>query len=99
MRFAPQHDGDKHYLTLQFSTPLTATSTTSNMDLTIGRKARIASASLTISGAEADRTVRVQMQTPQWARGKDLQEHTTTNASTVTITSAPVTAEVPSGTR
>ena len=98
MRFAPQHDGDKHYLTLQFSTPLAAPTAAGTMDLTIGRKARIASGSVTQSGAGNDRTVHVQMQSPQWLRGKALQEQTTTTASTTTTTSTPVTATVASAT-
>ena len=92
VRFAPQHDGEKHYMTLQFSTPLTSESTASNMDLSIGRKAHIATASLTLTGPANDRSTRVAMQSPQWLRGKDLQEQTTTTATTMTTSATPVAA-------
>jgi hypothetical protein len=99
VRYAPQHDGEKHYMTLQFGTPLTPASTASNLDLAIGRKAHIATASLTLSGAPNDRTTRVQMQTPQWLRGKDLQEQTTTTASTIATVSTPASAAVTTTTK
>ena len=99
VRFAPQHDGDKHYLTLLFNTPLTTTSTASNMDLTIGRKAHIATASLTLSGAATDRSLRLKMLSPQWTRGKDLQEQTTTTSSTITTISTPTTASAATATK
>lgn len=86
VRFAPQHDGEKHYMTLQFSSPLT-TGTAGNMDIGISRKAHIATATLTLSGAPTDRSIRVQMQSPQWLRGKDLQDQTTMTASTITMSS------------
>ena len=92
VRFAPQHDGDKHYFTLQFNTPLNAAATASTMDLTIGRKARVATASLTLAGTANDRTVHVQMQSPPWVRGKDLQERTNSTSAGTTTVSVPAAA-------
>ena len=87
LRYAPVHDGEKHYLALQFNAPLSATASASNVDLTVGRKTKVASATMTVAGTPETRIVTMQMQTPQWAKGKTLREETTWNSTTFTTVS------------
>ena len=87
VRYAPRVDGDKHFLVVQFTSSLTAHSVASTVDIGIGRKTKVASASLTLTGPQEDRTATLLMQSPAWAKGKGLIEETTTDASTVAIVS------------
>ena len=89
MRYAPAVEGDKHFLTMQFTAPLTAASTASTVDMTIGRKAKMASASLSFTGQADDRTATLQVQSPAWAKGKTLTEETSTNAGSITTIAKP----------
>lgn len=86
VRYAPVKDGDKHFVTLQFATPLSAATTASNLDIVVGKKAKIATASMTLSGDAANRTETVKLLTPAWAAGKQLTEETAATAGTVTVT-------------
>ncbi|AFL87967.1 hypothetical protein Terro_1664 [Terriglobus roseus DSM 18391] len=87
VRFAPAVDGEKHFLAMTFTVPLTGSSAASTVDISVGRKAKVASANLALSGSQEDRTVTLRMQTPTWARGKGLIEETTTDAATLTTVS------------
>jgi hypothetical protein len=89
VRYAPERDGDKHFLSMQFTAPLTSASTASTVDMMIGKKGKMASASLTISGAAADRTATLTVQSPAWAKGKSLVEETTSTATTLSTTAKP----------
>jgi hypothetical protein len=89
VRYAPTVDGEKHFLTMQFTTPLTSSSTGSTAEMTIGRKAKMASASLLLAGPAEDRTVSLQMLSPDWAKGKALTEETSTDGATMTTTAKP----------
>lgn len=89
VRYAPVREGEKHFMAMQFSAPLTATNATSNVDLMIGRKVKMATATMTMSGMAADRTAVVQMLTPAYVKGKTLSEETVTTATTITTTAVP----------
>ncbi|SEC60419.1 hypothetical protein [Terriglobus roseus] len=89
IRYAPVVDGDKHYLAMQFTTPLTARSTSGTVEMIIGRKSKMASASLTVVASPEERATTLQMLAPVWAKGKGLIEQTSTSASTITIVSRP----------
>ena len=86
VRYAPVVDGEKHYLAMQFLVPLTGASSASTVDMTIGRKGKMASASLAIGGPAEDRTTSLQVLSPAWAKGKALIEETTTTSATITTT-------------
>ncbi len=89
VRFAPERDGEKHFLSMQFTTPLTATSTSSTVDMMIGKKAKMATASLAASGTAADHSATLMVQAPAWAKGKGLVEETTSTATTITTVARP----------
>jgi hypothetical protein len=89
VRYAPVADGEKHFLSMQFTAPLTSASSTSNLDMMIGRKAKMASATLSLAGSPEDRTATLQMQSPAWVKGKTLTEETSTTANSMTIVAKP----------
>lgn len=79
VRFAPVRDGEKHALTLQFATPLTATADRTSLTLLAGKKT-LAAGSLAAAGAAPNRTWTLNFSNPAWLAGKTLVE---TGASTV----------------
>ena len=80
VRFAPAKDGDKHSLTLLFPSPAV-------LEITAGRKTKIASAALTSAGTAADRTMALKITAPAWAAGKSLSEEAITGADgSITVT-------------
>ena len=68
-RFSPLRDGDKHSLTLQFASPLSAD--TAHVDLTLiaGKKKVIAAGQLAAADA-ASHTLMLSFSTPAWLSGK-----------------------------
>ena len=89
-RYAPEREGDKHFLAMQFTAPLTSATTASTVDMTIGKKAKLALASLTLSGSASDRIATVTMQSPAWAKGKGLTEEMTSTGTNISVTAKPV---------
>lgn len=81
IRFAPDKAGDKHFVTVGL--------TASDLDVTVGKKAKIATASLAVTGETADRTTTVTMQTPAWAKGKTLSEESMDTPASLTTISHP----------
>ncbi|MGI4828144.1 MAG: hypothetical protein ACRYFU_08140 [Janthinobacterium lividum] len=73
VRFAPVRDGEKHALTLQFTTPLSSTADTTNLTLLAGKKP-IASGSLASTGGPQDHTWTLTFANPTWLAGKTLVE-------------------------
>ena len=71
VRFAPVHDGERHFLALQFATPLSVTADTTPVALLAGRKA-IASGAITGSGSGPDRTETLRFTSPAWLSGKTI---------------------------
>ena len=90
VRYAPVKDGEKHYLTLQFAAGAAAGSSAGeaggSLEISVGKKAKIATASVAVSGETADRTATVKMLTPAWAAGKQVAEETAVAGDSVTIT-------------
>lgn len=80
-RYAPERDGEKHFLSMQFTAPLTATSTESTVDMMIGKKAKLATATVALAGDAADRTSTITMQAPVWAKGKSVVAETKASAT------------------
>lgn len=85
LRFAPNQDGEKHFLTVSMN-PAT-------LDVTIGKKNKIASATLATliaqSGPNVDHINTLTMQTPTWAKGKTLTETSLSTPTTQTTTAHP----------
>ncbi len=81
LRFAPNKDGEKHFLTV-LTTP-------TSLDITVGKKIKIASATLSETGTPADLKSTVTMQTPNWAKGKSVTEESMTTSTTETNTAHP----------
>jgi hypothetical protein len=72
-RFSPTRDGDKHSLTLQFATPLAASTHQSETTLIAGKKKVIGAGQLT--GADAtNHSLNLNFSTPAWMNGKSITE-------------------------
>jgi hypothetical protein len=77
-RFSPLRDGDKHTLTLQFATPLSAGVSSVETTLIAGKKKVIATGKLTASTAE-NHSLTLSFSTPSWLNGKRMTETINTN--------------------
>ena len=84
LRYSPMKDGDKHYVTLAFTTTTPATGT---MDVNVGKKTNLASASMEMGGDSNDRTEAIKFTAPKWVAGKTLNTEVATTADTQTVTS------------
>ena len=69
-RFAPNHDGDKHVLTLQFADAMPATLGDGSFTLIAGRKTTLATA--TLRGTSADGKLTVTFASPAWLGGMSM---------------------------
>lgn len=83
-RYSPVKDADKHTLTLAFTTTTPATGT---MEVNVGKKTNLATASVEMGGDAADRTAAVTFTAPKWAAGKQMKEEVATTAGTQVVTS------------
>ena len=81
LRFAPNKEGDKHFLTVS--------TTRTTLDVTLGKKLKISSATLAATGTEADLKTTLTLQTPTWAKGKTLTEEAMTTPTTQTTIAHP----------
>lgn len=87
VRYMPAtKDGEKHAVTFTFAPALSSTATAGTMEMSVGKKAKIATASVTLSGDAADRTESLKITAPAWAVGKELSEETKVTADAVSIT-------------
>lgn len=77
--------GEKHAAALTFTPALNATATQSTMDLGVGKKKSIATATLTLSGDTATRTAEVKFTAPAWAATKTLTEESKLTGDTMTL--------------
>lgn len=85
-RFSPIRDGEKHALTLQFTTPLTPTADHVEVSLVTGKKKIIATALINT----ADHAPTLTFSTPAWLKGKKMTEVSAAATGTVTLTSHPL---------
>ncbi len=85
VRLQPVKDGEKHFTVLTF-TPAAGTAPTSTMELAIGKKQKVATATVAVTGDAAKRTEAIKGGTPAWAAGKEITEETAITADSVTIT-------------
>ncbi len=83
-RYSPVKDGDKHYVTLAFSTTTPATGT---LDVSAGKKTSLATASVEMGGDSKDRTEAVKFTAPKWAAGKTVNAELANTADTQTVSS------------
>ncbi len=84
VRYSPLKDGEKHYVTLSFTTSTPATAT---MDLSVGKKTNLATASIETGGDGKDRTEAIQFTSPKWAADKTVHTDVVTTSDTQTMTS------------
>jgi hypothetical protein len=87
-RFSPLRDGEKHSLTLQFATPLTATAHQLQTTLIVGKKKIIATGQLTAADAPGH-SLTLSFSTPSWLAGKSLTEELTTTNSSILLSAHP----------
>jgi hypothetical protein len=89
VRFSPIRDGEKHALTLQFTTPLTPTADHVEVSLLVGKKKTIATGLITAADTP-DHAPALTFSTPTWLSGKKMTEVSTASSGTVTLTSHPL---------
>lgn len=83
LRYSPVKDGDKHSMTLAFTATTPGTGT---LDITAGKKTKIASASLETGGTAAKHSQAIRFSSPAWVAGKQVSEQATVTADTLTVT-------------
>ncbi len=83
IRYSPVRDAEKHAIIVRFGTPLHSTAQASTIELFAGKKTRLASGSLALSGSAVDRTALLTMDTPTWSRGKVLLEESKASGTSV----------------
>lgn len=87
-RFAPLRGGDKHFLALQFATPLSSMANTTALTLDAGKK-RIAEGASTSSGTVPEPSESLSFSDPGWLRGKVLVEQSVSTGKTITLSAHP----------
>lgn len=83
LRLSPMKEADKHFMTLTFATTTPGTGT---LEITAGKKAKIATASIEMGGTADDHKQAIRFTAPGWVAGKQLAEQTTTTPETLVIT-------------
>ena len=86
VRFSPIRDGEKHSLTVQFSTPLSVVAENTQLSLVAGKKKTIASGAV---AGSADRTLTLSFNTPAWLSGKTITEQGSVTQESFTLTANP----------
>ena len=92
-RFSPVRDGEKHALTLQFTTPLTPSADHVEVSLVAGKKKTIATGIITAPDAHGDapdHAPTLSFSTPAWLNGKKMTEVSAAATGTVTLSSHPL---------
>lgn len=84
LRLSPMKDGDKHFMTLTFTT---ATPSTGTLEITAGKKAKIATASVEMGNAAGEIREAIKFTAPAWMAGKEVVEQTTTTPETLSVAS------------
>ncbi len=87
-RFSPIRDGEKHTLTLQFATPLSAGVTSVETSLIAGKKKAIAMGKLTV-GDSTKNSLTLNFSTPSWLNGKHLTEELVTANGSLILSAHP----------
>ena len=86
VRFLAGKNGEKHPLTVQFA-PAGAGS--SSVDVVVGRKTVLSSASLaTMASADGSKSL-LEMKSPAWAKGKTMAEQTTLSGTQLSVEARP----------
>ena len=88
VRFAPLHEGDKHFLALQFATPLSPAADSTPLTLFAVKKT-IASGMLTGSGTAAERSLSLSFSNPSWLSGKSLSVQGVSTPTKVALSAHP----------
>lgn len=87
-RFSPIRDGDKHTLTLQLATPLSAGVNLVETTLIAGKKKVLATGKLTATDT-THRSVTLSFSTPSWLNGKNLTEEIVTTDGSLLLSAHP----------
>ena len=88
VRFAPTRDGGKHFLALQFTTPLSLAGDNTSLALLAGKKT-IANGTVAASGAASNRTETLSFTNPAWLNGKTLVEQGVMTTKTIALSAQP----------
>ncbi|MGI4854591.1 MAG: hypothetical protein ACRYF4_11170 [Janthinobacterium lividum] len=83
LRLSPLKEGDKHFMTLTFTA---ATPATGILEITAGKKTKVASASVEMSNTAGETRKAIKFTAPAWVAGKQVAEQTTTSPDTLVIT-------------
>ena len=87
-RFSPLRDGDRHSLTLQLATPLSAGVHSVETSLIAGKKKVIATGKLTVSDAP-NHAFTLSFSAPSWLNGKSLTEEMVATNGSLTLSAHP----------
>lgn len=82
LRLSPLRDGDKHSMTLMFTA---GSANIGTMEITAGRKTKIASATVERSSTAAEQKQAIVFTAPAWIAGKQLVGQESTTADTLTL--------------
>ena len=88
VRFAPVRGGEKHFLALQFATPLSSTTDNAQLALFAGKKP-MAAGSVAGTGSSSERTESLSFTSPAWLNGKTLVEQDTVTGKSVALSAHP----------
>jgi len=83
IRYAPQKDGDKHYVDLEFTHAAPADTKQIEVEITASKKTRLATANITYSGTADDRVGVLAFKKPDWLSAKSMTEETRNLASAI----------------
>jgi hypothetical protein len=86
IRFAPVRDSEKHFVTLQFATPLSDTTERTELTLLAGKKKTIASGTAEGSGTASHHTLSVNFNNPAWLNNKTLLEESSSDGKSLLLT-------------
>ena len=87
LRYAPVHDGLKHFALLQLASPLPSNGP-DDLTLFIGKK-KIATGTVSTSGTPQAQSLTLDLSNPTWLHGKTLTELSTTSASSISLSAHP----------
>ena len=89
IRYAPVKGGEMHYVDIQFSLPVAPDLKQVELEISAGKKTRLATGSITYSGAAGDRVGVLAFKKPDWLSAKSLIEATRRSATTIEQTAKP----------
>ena len=89
IRYAPVHDGEKHFAQLSYTPGISEQAGESGMALAFSKAKAVASGTVKLTSSGAEQNLAVSFADPSWLRGKTLLETVTRTADGITTISHP----------